>query len=542
MNKPKKLLKAKTGFFSWVGKGNALIFAFTSVFFAVFGILWAASFFWPNSDLVNYNAFYTVLFAVIICAFLFCVLTLAKRLPEHCFIKRHTALCVAVLLICCLPLQCILFFNVYYQPGWDVSILTESGYWLAMNMGMPTNYYDYFASYPNNITLLMVWAYFFKFLIQFFHFYDYLFAAVMLSAVLTNLALFEVYRISSRHFGRRGALLALCLGIPLLAFAPWMTNPYSDTMTILFPVLILDLLDMAVNAQSNKKKLALSLIAGICAGVGVMIKPTVIIILIAVGLGLLICVQGKKSLISLAAVVLCAALSSAAVSGIISKFNMKVLENTGISEEYVNQISYPFTHFLMMGMQKQVSGFNAERYQYGKWYAEDVMTSFAQKGQQAKIKVNLQVIKERLTEFGAGGYIRFLFDKARWVLGDGTMYFGGEGGEAIECFQNTDFARAIQAVYWRGGKYYIALTHFLQGIWMAVMALCCLSALWQKGNRPKPQTVVLQMAVAGIVLFILLFEGRSRYLINYLPIFLILASCGLLSLSKINFKKIIKLK
>lgn len=39
----------------------------------------------------------------------------------------------------------------------------------------------------------------------------------------------------------------------------------------------------------------------------------------------------------------------------------------------------------------------------------------------------------------------------------------------------------------------------------------------------------IQITIIGIVLFLLLFEGRSRYLVNHIPIFIIVGIYGLIN-------------
>ena len=38
---------------------------------------------------------------------------------------------------------------------------------------------------------------------------------------------------------------------------------------------------------------------------------------------------------------------------------------------------------------------------------------------------------------------------------------------------------------------------------------------------------ILKLSIIGIILFVLLFEGRSRYLINYIPVFIVTGTYGL---------------
>ena len=41
--------------------------------------------------------------------------------------------------------------------------------------------------------------------------------------------------------------------------------------------------------------------------------------------------------------------------------------------------------------------------------------------------------------------------------------------------------------------------------------------------------IISKITIIGIVLFLLLFEGRSRYLVNHIPIFIIVGIYGLIN-------------
>lgn len=507
--------------------GHRLLYLFSCFFFILFCYLFFASFLFPNSDLVRYSAPLSCLLAALAGLGLWGWWRLAGRLCARPGFYRRRGLWVALFLLALLPLQGFLFFQVYYQPGWDVSVLTESAYWLAQEKGLPPNFIEYFACYPNNVTLLMVWAYLFKLLMRVFHYYDYLFAAILVSAVMVNAAVYFTFKVADRVLGGRRALTLLAPCLPLLCFAPWLTNPYSDTMSILFPVLALWLWLLAREPDRGRwQKLALLALCGGAVAFGMRIKPTVFIILIALLAAGLLCGGGRRAFLS--------TLKAAAVTGLaflcvalpLDRYCTRVMVNSGVSAERIEQVKYPLTHFLMMGMQKQVSPFDPQRYQYGKWSAVDTAITAAQPGQQAKMKANLEVVRQRLAEFGPLGYLRFLNDKARWVLGDGTMYFGGEVPTS-GCFQQTGIARFFQQFFWQKGRFYPALAHLLQAVWMVVVALCWLPLFKKRDDYAHPAAACCRLAAFGILLFILLFEGRSRYLINFLPIYILLAGFAL---------------
>ncbi|MEG2931023.1 MAG: hypothetical protein RR825_04485, partial [Ruthenibacterium sp.] len=66
---------------------------------------------------------------------------------------------------------------------------------------------------------------------------DFLFTEIMLCTAAINAAVFFVYLLADRFCGAPVALCAAALCVPFLCFAPWIVIPYSDTATILFPIL-----------------------------------------------------------------------------------------------------------------------------------------------------------------------------------------------------------------------------------------------------------------------------------------------------------------
>lgn len=503
--------------------GNRLFYWFSCTFLVLMSYLVVASFVFPNSDIIAYRPAIYFLLAEAAALGGWGVLRLGRRFAAWPAWKR--SLLVAILLCLLLPLQYILFKSVYYQPGWDVSILTESGYWLALEMGIPTNFMEYFACYPNNVTLLMVWAYMTKALIHFFGYYDYLLAAIMLSAVMCNLALFFAFQTADRWLSPAKGLFCLYLGLPLVAFAPWIVNPYSDTMSILFPILTLYLFFRARETQRRWLRVCLYFFAGAGAGFGFMIKPTVAIVLVAILLAGLFCAKHKEELPHFAKAFAVVALGFLLLYLPLQQLRVQVMERSGVTQAHIEEVKYPATHFLMMGMQKQPSPFTQGQYQYGKWYARDCTTTYSASGQQAKIQTNIAVIQTRLQEFGPGGYLRFLSDKGRWILGDGTMYFGGEV-PTDGCFQQGPLAMFLQQFFWKNGEFYDATAYVMQAFWLLTLSLCCLPLIHRKDDYTAPLCAVARLSVFGILLFVLLFEGRARYLINYLPVFFVLAAYG----------------
>ena len=53
---------------------------------------------------------------------------------------------------------------------------------------------------------------------------------------------------------------------------------------------------------------------------------------------------------------------------------------------------------------------------------------------------------------------------------------------------------------------------------------------------------ILKTSIIGIILFIVIFEGRSRYLYNYISIFIIVGTMGVKNILQYLDKKILQIK
>lgn len=201
--------------------------------------------------------------------------------------------------------------------------------------------------------------------------------------------------------------------------------------------------------------------------------------------------------------------------------------------------AFGLTHFLMMGMNSDHvdDGF------YGAWDRNDIYGTSLQEGKDAKTAYNLSVVQERLKNFGPVGYVSFLVHKAEWVLTDGTFFWAREGGSfPTDPVQNEPIAKLFQSFVYPeeyGGheNSYQRYAAYLHGLWVLILALIVLSAV-KKRSSSNVWIITVRMTLIGLLLFILLFEGRSRYLIMYLPFFVLLASHGVVVVSACFQKRI----
>lgn len=150
----------------------------------------------------------------------------------------------------------------------------------------------------------------------------------------------------------------------------------------------------------------------------------------------------------------------------------------------------------------------------------------------------MQVVKQRLNNFGFLGYLKFLYNKANWILSDGTFFYGCEGKWIYKYYNESDIAKyAQQFINIDSDKYQNITANIMQTAWILVIV----GLIFSKNKKDDNNYInISKFAIIGIVLFIMLFEGRSRYLINYIPIFILVGTYGLDNLNKIIdlYKKI----
>jgi hypothetical protein len=118
----------------------------------------------------------------------------------------------------------------------------------------------------------------------------------------------------------------------------------------------------------------------------------------------------------------------------------------------------------------------------------------------------------------------FYAAKAAWNWGDGMFWAWGEGQDAKpnRLGPAHGVAAAVRAVDRPEGRWYGTRSDLTQAVWLTVLATLGLGALLTR--RPRPEVLLLALSVLGLMVFTLLFQGRSRYLFTFVPLVVALAA------------------
>ncbi len=405
-----------------------------------------------------------------------------------------------------LVLQLLIARSLWFYPGWDVETVYQSAFTVAGGGAVEK---DYFATYPNNAALALllsipVWV-----VGRLGKDVPYT-VLVYLSALMVNVACFVCMLCVRKLIKSRAAwLAALLLCTAWIAVSLIITIPYTDTFAIVFPVLALYVY--------LSKKLPLfpkwALISLICV-FGASIKPTVLVILFA-----MVLVLGANGILSRQGralwkrgLIVAAALIVGAVPGRIWQDRVLLL----MAGDATPEAQHSITHFLMMGMNDTAYGGHSD---------EDVAfsTSFPTLAQRRQ--ANLAVAWERVSGRGVTGNLRFFAVKLYKGFNDGTMAQTKSFISMETPVRNDVWGKLLKSVFMAEGSNNALYQTAEQVLWMVIL-LSVLAAMLG-GPRKQKVTGVLAVTLAGLSLYLMLFEVWPRYIYLYAPIFVVLAGMGL---------------
>lgn len=405
----------------------------------------------------------------------------------------------------------LLLFGVFFlQIQFVHTISPEIGFDprnIFSTLHNPNNafYKTYFSIYPNNLFMLLSE----KKLLDTFHLIATWHNLDKITLVLVDFS--ALLNILTIHIlKQRKTICAIYIHIVWLLLFPMIIVPYTDTWIL--PAISLYVLCYCIIVNTNihlSLKALVSLIMGVAIVVTYFLKPSGIIPFIAICLIELLYLlraknQAKIFRLSTWIVVLASLLSISVsyytINHTIS--NQKLVAVTPGRET-------PALHFISIGM--------------GPWggyihYEEDAMKNL--KTVNERKTYSKKMIKKRMHKRGALGYIKFLLQKHSNNTADGSFGWLNEYQYINSPIKKGTSAYKFQKFLYPGGKKVGDFRFAAQLFWLFLLS----SILLGFGYQTK-FSKVLRLGILGGFLFLLIFEGgRSRYLIQFLPLFLMLAS------------------
>lgn len=401
----------------------------------------------------------------------------------------------------------------YFYSGWDVG---KFRYYVAdMNRGIPFQETEgalEYSIYRNNLFLFYC-AYLMQKAGAFLGLWEPYVLCVCGSALSVNLACLLGQRVLSR-LTRNPFILGLYtfVGSVYVILSPWILIPYSDTYGMLFAMLGIWGL---VCLERPRRKWPVTIFAAV---IGYLVKPTCIFPLFAAviffGIRYLLHWKEKKKILGLmAAVTILAWLVQAGILFWIQQ---------DLDFEPEKGMGIPLIHYVMMGI-------NLES--WGSYNYEDFLFTSGIEDRQERIEAVKERLLQRAGSYSLQDWKQLIKNKTLNNFNDGTfawawegMFFEamlGEEGFFADLFNQTLVLPGTQE---GSGVYFAHSRTVAQGIWLWILLGICFSACDLRGFRRE--RACMFTVLCGLMVFVMLFEGRARYLFLYAPVFLILSLSG----------------
>ena len=528
-------------------KRTAAILSFAASLWIVLAVLFvgknAAYPEWAKTKSLLPNGVLLVLYAGILVGMIWCIRLFRSKSPRFSkfldFLQKYYSVFLTAGCIGLLAAEWYISWQMLFYAGWDVSIVSGSADHIWKEGGGIGNFY-YYSQYTNNIAIVSILS-----LVRSIYVHGrellgqyYYFATVWVGCLQITLAGAALAGCVRQITGSRlWALFSFAWYAKFIGINPWMVVPYTDTYTILFPILTIYLYIQSRKAQGDKRKLFFLFLAGLAGGYAYLIKPPAVIALLAVVIAELLelvfgCAAYKRILSLFRLFML-------AVSAlVVFSIWQGMLEYSGVIRN--PDIALSPTHYLMMGLNEGNNGaYNAEDYGF----------TSSQPNRTTARKENLRVVKERLREMGPGGYAVFMGRKQLLNYNDGTFAWGQEGGFEIgrPLVEQTLTRQRLERVLRTEGDFYCLFATYVQGHWVLILTGMSLF-LWQLigslyGNTTQNAAgedagVVMAIALLGTFLYVMLFEARARYLYNMSPVFLLAGVLGIRRVVEVCARKV----
>lgn len=379
--------------------------------------------------------------------------------------------------------------------------------------------WTYFARCSNN-TMPMIFMSFILRAGKLLGFENVYYCHVITNVIQVLLALYCVYRIGGR-FSTKHTLAASWCGMGMLAvYFPIIAHTqsvYTDAFSFSFGIVAFYVWMRNREINTGKKRYWIGLIlAGLIWAIGVQIKATVLISLIAVT-AYIVLYDGWKKLLEhmvIWGLVIAVALGCSAYK--------KSLP----SMEHYHTWGFPTTtYFIALGLEGD-GGFNL-----GSEYFNTVMNIY---GMEEKKAYTNQYIIDNISNFWDKEH---MLAKLRNNFAAGRM----KGEDFYQICENQNFI--YQCVSYSGNRF-TQYTMWITAYWYAILALCivtcALKLLLERNKQEKVFCFVPILSFFGVMCYVMLSEANNRQLYNHLPWIFLSANMSIWMLHDLGLRYKIK--
>lgn len=423
--------------------------------------------------------------------------------------------------------KCIAFYG-----GWDCGMVANSARWVYEGQGM--QYGDYYSIFTNNVPITWLLHELYSYSAQApFYPYNPEFIWIQFQCVQHALSVFlsaMTVLLVSKNVSC--CVLTALVNAVFLGLSPWKVIPYTDASTIAFPVAVIFLYALFLR-QKSKWRYAIWLLMAFTGCLGGVMKATCYVALIAV-----VCIDFWWNCLEKEKIIMKIKRFSGRMLLLVCACFLVSCCREGmyraLDYEYDARMDMGWIPFLYDGLNEETTGA----------CAEDGLEMVRARGESRKEADahEWDMVMERVREKGFKGLLDFWHRKQVMTYNDGTFSWYQEGffnAWEYEKLTDSKWQEPLRDFYWKDGRYYEVFVTFSHGIWFfvlvgvlayAVMVLCSAVLTIRKKREEVSNDMMISAVMilhfVGIFLFLMLFEGRARYLYNSIAVFAVMAVMG----------------
>lgn len=363
------------------------------------------------------------------------------------------------------------------------------------NSGISDNSNGYFSRYSNNNFCLVLTVLLFKLFIKIS--LDSTLGFAIFNTIMIDLGILFSYLLCKKIGNNRmecKMLLFHALNPITYLFIYWF---YTNTYSIPFMVLIMYLAVLIKKSFGNvKKEIVLSIAMGACIAIAYLLRPVIIIPLIACVICVLISLLLKKLklkeiLVPVIIIFICFITTFYSVNKIMDKY-IKTSET-----------SFPATHWIMMGLTGD-----------GTYNDESVKLTSSYKTKQEMQSANIKEIKRILKDYKITGFVTHLAIKLPITWSNGVSAYSGKISQGNN--QNDTYI-------WLVSEKNDFVKIYSQAFRIVTLLLCLIGIYSLRKNKKIDIYFLNNLTILGAIMFYLLWEAKTDYSIPFLAYLFILA-------------------
>ncbi len=471
---------------------------FYDVMFFFFSLIFVFTIFYNKSSYANLKFYESILSFFAYCFFIFLIWKFfLRKLKDN---RKFYFFFLFLFFI----LQLIFAFLFAVRPSWDFGAVNDSVFW-DLDGVMSLNKNVYFYRYSNNVGLfLLLKAIYYPFSLLGASHFLLLGIGLLFNIILIDIGLFYLYRFLSLFVSSRQRLFFFFLSLLYLPFITYVPIFYTDTYSL--PFAIMSLYYLFYYSYCNDKKIYL-ILCGFSLGIGCFIKFSLFIVFLAFFIFFLFRSEKmslKKVFHSLFVIALFFSIPLVFLQGYIHfTFDAKLLEKE----------SFPKEHYFMMGLTN-----------YGGYNEEDVLFTRNILGISNKKKADLRQFYSRFNELRrTNKVLEFYTNKAVYTWGDGTYF--------APCKLDVEplNSYSVKKIVLGDSNYIFRCVSQAQMLFTLFFILIGIFFRKYLTDRQKDIQLLLNIIIFGVFLFFLLWEARSRYIVNFIPILLSSSYLGVIA-------------